>query len=205
MRAAWARLASVRLLFVSAHLADANWAARCRNSFWLFRRAGRLPTFARRLRHRRASHCPRRPVRAAGLARLLGEASSPGPSYWAPPKQLLAVSEKLGADFASLDGFALRFTSHRLRRPLQAADLLARLVKRRSLHCVPGRPIETACGCFARAGELHRPVQLSATKARRNQTPVPDCPAETACGCFRGPEQLQAVRSREMSKEREID
>lgn len=122
-----------------------------------------------------------------------------------PPKQLLAVSEKLGADFASLDGFALRFTSHRLRRPLQAADLLARLVKRRSLHCVPGRPIETACGCFARAGELHRPVQLSATKARRNQTPVPDCPAETACGCFRGPEQLQAVRSREMSKEREID
>ncbi|MFK1509336.1 hypothetical protein ACIUZ9_32760 [Pseudomonas aeruginosa] len=42
-----------------------------------------------------------------------------------PPKQLLAVSEKLGADFASLDGFALRFTSHRLRRPLQAADSLA--------------------------------------------------------------------------------
>ena len=122
-----------------------------------------------------------------------------------PPKQLLAVSEKLGADFASLDGFALRFTSHRLRRPLQAADSLARLVKRRSLHCVPGRPIETACGCFERAGELRRPVQLSATKARRNQTPVPDCPAETACGCFRGPEQLQAVRSREMSKEREID
>ncbi|HBO7401669.1 TPA: hypothetical protein L4884_006638, partial [Pseudomonas aeruginosa] len=62
-----------------------------------------------------------------------------------PPKQLLAVSEKLGADFATLDGFALRFTSHRLRRPLQAADSLARLVKRRSLHCVPGRPIETAC------------------------------------------------------------
>lgn len=122
-----------------------------------------------------------------------------------PPKQLLAVSEKLGADFASLDGFALRFTSHRLRRPLQAADLLARLVKRRSLHCVPGRPIETACGCFGRAGELRRPVQLSATKARRNQTPVPDCPAETARGCFRGPEQLQAVWSREMSKEREID
>ncbi len=122
-----------------------------------------------------------------------------------PPKQLLAVSEKLGADFASLDGFALRFTSHRLRRPLQAADLLARLVKRRSLHCVPGRPIETACGCFGRAGELRRPVQLSATKARRNQTPVPDCSAETARGCFRGPEQLQAVRSREMSKEREID
>lgn len=102
-----------------------------------------------------------------------------------PPKQLLAVSEKLGADFASLDGFALRFTSHRLRRPLQAADSLARLVKRRSLHCVPGRPIETACGCFGRAGELRRPVQLSATKARRNQTPVPDCPAETARGCFR--------------------
>ena len=122
-----------------------------------------------------------------------------------PPKQLLAVSEKLSADFASLDGFALRFTSHRLRRPLQAADSLARLVKRRSLHCVPGRPIETACGCFGRAGELRRPVQLSATKARRNQTPVPDCPAETARGCFRGPEQLQAVRSREMSKEREID
>lgn len=122
-----------------------------------------------------------------------------------PPKQLLAVSEKLGADFASLDGFALRFTSHRLRRPLQAADSLARLVKRRSLHCVPGRPIETACGCFGRAGELRRPVQLSATKARRNQTPVPGCPAETARGCFRGPEQLQAVRSREMSKEREID
>lgn len=122
-----------------------------------------------------------------------------------PPKQLLAVSERLGADFASLDGFALRFTSHRLRRPLQAADSLARLVKRRSLHCVPGRPIETACGCFERAGELRRPVQLSATKARRNQRPVPDCPAETARGCFRGPEQLQAVRSREMSKEREID
>ncbi len=122
-----------------------------------------------------------------------------------PPKQLLAVSEKLGVDFASLDGFALRFTSHRLRRPLQAADSLARLVKRRSLHCVPGRPIETACGCFERAGELRRPVQLSATKARRNQRPVPDCPAETARGCFRGPEQLQAVRSREMSKEREID
>lgn len=122
-----------------------------------------------------------------------------------PPKQLLAVSEKLGADFASLDGFALRFNSHRLRRPLQAADSLARLVKRRSLHCVPGRPIETACGCFERAGELRRPVQLSATKARRNQRPVPDCPAETARGCFRGPEQLQAVRSREMSKEREID